>query len=161
MKRGSELAGMTLPDLLQLQDRPKPAFTDFPGVDDYFPIGRTQVGFDMLPKGFPACGKLHEKLQLSGDPQLLLELPVGAGEIILSGIHMARRRRIPVSRIFIFGHGTFLEKQITLGIEYQNMNRAVQQALGMDFSPGGLADNPVFGIHDIKYFRGIVHSGKR
>ena len=150
MECGSEPAPAALPGFLKFGDRPKPALADFQRIDGYFLIGRADKRMDMFPQGFPAGGKFHKKLQLPGDPQLLLEFPVGAGRVIFACIHMTGRRRIPVTRVFIFVHGPFLQEYIAGGIEHQNMNGTVKQAFGMNFAPSGLTNHPVFVIHEIQ-----------
>jgi hypothetical protein len=72
--------------------------------------------------------------------------------VILTAIEMTRRRRIPFPWLLVLAEGTLLQKQLAVAIEDEDMNRAVHQALSMNFTTSLDRDDIVIFINDIEQF---------
>ncbi len=121
MKRGRENTGVFLDFCFQFIQFPITSLDYFMRIDLDGLICDAKIRLHMLPESLPAGGKLYKRFEGAGNSKFFFKFPVSAGEVIFSRVDMARHRRIPIARVFIFGQDPFLEKNIFLVVEYKNV----------------------------------------
>ena len=120
--------------------------------------GTEHKNLDEFMAGFGAGGKFQQRpeRQRSIMPaKFLAQFAPGGGDVILPRIEMAAAGGIPASGKRVLAHASPLKEEMSGRIVNQDVHRAVQQFPGVDFAPGRLSDDTVFGIDDIEKLVGI------
>lgn len=158
---GGEVFGMENHVLVYLLGREKGEACDFVGVGGEGAWVDGAVKPDKLLIGFGAgrevVGAGEGKAGGGGDADLFGDFAVHGGVVLFSCVDMATDAGGPATGFAIFVDRATLEEEATIGVVEPEVNRAMEQALGVNLGAKGGADDSVLLIDEVKLFVRTVH----
>ena len=127
---------------------------DFIRVQMEWALGVGAINPDMFLVGFHARRQFEQAFRWAGQsqPEFFMNFADGAGIVIFPSIQMTRSRRIPYTRLPILFHRSLLQKNLSSGIEDENVNRAMLQSQPVNFGSSFGTDHFIPVVYDIKNF---------
>jgi hypothetical protein len=137
---------------------------DFLPVDDRLVVAMKAVNPNKLPAGLVGGRELEEPAEVpagDGESEFFPEFADRAGIVVLPACEVAGGAGVVVTGEGVLGRGAFLDKQLALEIEHENVNRPVAEVAGVDLTARGLTDDPVRLVHHIENLVKVLHCRKR
>jgi hypothetical protein len=127
---------------------------DFGGLEDERAFGKGEVDPDELLSSLGAGGEVEETLGwgVGGETEFLLKFAQGGGIVVFAGVEVTGAGGIPGTGEAIFEEGTFLEEDVALLVDDEDVHGPVFEAESMDFRAGSAVDGLIVVVDDIEPF---------